>query len=65
MLYACKSHGLRDVAAKCSVTLLKYPEVRRLLRSTLLPSSTSRPTRRDLSDLPTYPPLPTSPTSPI
>lgn len=26
MMYAAKSLGLKDIAAKCSVTLLKYPE---------------------------------------
>lgn len=27
MYYACMEHGLIDTAAKCSVTLLKYPEI--------------------------------------
>ncbi len=27
MLYLCNEHDLKDVAAKCSVTLLKYPDI--------------------------------------
>ncbi len=27
MLYASKAQGLKDIAAKCSVTLLKYPDI--------------------------------------
>ena len=26
MLYSAKSMGLKDIAAKCAVTLLKYPD---------------------------------------
>ena len=27
MLYLCVEHDLKEVAAKCSVTLLKYPDI--------------------------------------
>ena len=27
LLYVSKAQGLKDIAAKCSVTLLKYPDV--------------------------------------
>lgn len=27
MYYQCQEHGLIDTAAKCSITLLKYPEI--------------------------------------